>query len=43
MEAVKELGNLANGMVMVQIWFYFNFVYFYINVVYSKTGYNELM
>ena len=43
MEAVNEQGNLAYGMVMVQIWLYFNFISFYINLVHYKTGYNEPM
>ena len=26
-----------------RVWLYFNFIYFYINLVYSKNGYNEPM
>ena len=28
-------------MVLLYVWFYFDFIYFYVKLVYSKTGYNE--
>ena len=43
MEAVNKYGSLAYGIVLMHIWFYFNFIYFYINLVYSRAGYNEPM
>ena len=41
MEAVDIYENVAYGMVLVQVWLYFNLIYFYVKLVYSKAGYNE--
>ena len=41
MEAVDKFGNLAYGMVLAQLWLYFDFICFYLNFGCSKAGYND--
>ena len=41
MEAVDKFGNLAYGMVLAQLWLYFDFICFYLNFDCSKAGYND--